>query len=351
MQNGRYGSWPSASTPLLVTEPMPSDVGLAVHVLAGLSAGHKYLSSRYFYDDEGSRLFQRIVTLPEYYLARVEREILQQYGIDLAAQIASPSATIDLIELGSGDGDKSLGLCQLLDRTGVSCTYHPMDLSVLALRALSDRFAAEIPNVVCRPLCGDYFQDWPITPPGRRRAVLFMGSNLGNLTEEQSVALLRRIRERVCPGDVLVLGLDLQKDPQTILDAYNDRAGVTAAFNLNLLRRLNRELVMDFELDYFRHYATYNPLDGAARSFLVSLRPQTVRSRVLGCSFEFGAGEPIYTEQSQKYTMAMIDRLASACGFAVRTQFIDSQNWYAVTVWEATPWQPPMNGLSDGRNE
>ena len=344
MQRERCEPVFSWSTQPLADERKPLDEGLVAHALSGLSSQQKHLSSQYFYDDEGARLFQRIMTLPEYYLTRVEREILQRYSIDLAAQIALSASTINLIELGSGDGEKSLGVCQALDRVGVSCTYYPVDLSLLALWTLTNRFAETVPTVALRPLHGDYFQDWPSTQPGRRLAVLFMGSNLGNLTYDQSVALLRRIRERLHSGDVLVLGLDLQKDPQIILDAYNDRAGVTAAFNLNVLRRLNRELEMNFRLEQFQHYATYNPLDGTARSFLVSRRRQSVRSQTLGRDFEFSQGETIYTEQSQKYTQAMIDRLAADSGFTVCRQFLDSREWYTVTVWQtATGREQPGN--------
>ncbi|MFN4116317.1 MAG: L-histidine N(alpha)-methyltransferase, partial [Inhella sp.] len=160
-------------------------------------------------------------------------------------------------------------------------------------------------------------------------------SNLGNLDEAESLQLLGQLRERLCRGDRLLLGLDLQKDPRRILRAYDDEAGITARFNLNLLTRLNRELQMDFALDAFAHYASYSPLDGVARSFLVSLRAQRVRSRLLDQHFDFAAGESIYTEQSQKYTPDGVAGLLGAAGFALADTLLDELNGYAIFVGEA----------------
>jgi len=304
-------------------------------VIEGLGAPQKRLDSAWFYDDEGSRLFQRIMTLPEYYLTRVEHQILLERGAELAAAIAHDGRPVDLVELGSGDGEKTLTLARALARAGARFTLHPMDLSALALSQLSSRFAQHLPEVPVRPVCGDYFRHWPATDPASRQVVLLMGSNLGNLTRDQSVALLRRVRERLRDGDALVLGLDRIKDPQVILAAYNDSAGVTREFNLNLLARLNRELAMDFDLSAFDHYPTYSPLDGAARSFLVSRRRQRVGSAVLGRHFDFEPGEAIYTEQSQKYNDAMIDDLARASGFDADGQLRDPRDWYSVVVLRA----------------
>lgn len=320
----------------LVPVDVDVDAALARDVAEGLSRPQKALSSAWFYDDEGSRLFQEIMALPEYYLTRVEEEILRGRGDELAQWIAPGAQPFDLIELGSGDGAKTLALCQALVTHGKQCVYYPIDLSALALEQLRQRFGRELPQLPLRPLHGDYFSQWPHVGRGRRQVALFMGSNLGNLTEPQAIALLRRIRRVLRAGDALVLGLDLQKDPQIILAAYDDAQGVTARFNLNLLVRLNRELEMDFVLDHFRHYATYSPLDGAARSFLISQCRQLVHSRRLRQDFAFRAGEAIYTEQSQKYTRAMIDALARASGFTVQCHLTDARGWYTVVVWQAT---------------
>jgi dimethylhistidine N-methyltransferase len=310
------------------------DADLAAHVLAGLSAPQKFLSSRYFYDDEGSRLFQRIMALPEYYLTRAEHAILQAHGGELARHLVSGAPGVDLVELGSGDGEKTLTLCAALAEEPVACRYHPIDVSSVALDDLARRFAAHLPALAVAPLCGDYARAWP-RPTGAdyRQAVLLFGSSLGNYTEADSLGLLRRVRARLRPGDALVLGLDLKKDPAVVRAAYDDTEGVTALFNLNLLRRLNRELDADFALGQFRHYATYDPLGGTARSFLVSRRAQHVWCGALGRSFSFGEGETIYTEQSQKYDRASIERLAASAGFRVERYFHDADRWYTVVVW------------------
>lgn len=277
----------------------PVDEALAAHVWQGLNRSPKALSSQYFYDERGSALFQRIMELPEYYLSRAEETLLRERADELVALLAPDDRPLDLFELGCGDGSKTLRLCDALWRAGRALTYHPMDLSDHALQVLVGRFRAALPALPLAPLCGDYFETWPITRANGRQVALFLGSNLGNFTTTEAQRFLQRVRAHLRPGDGLLLGLDLVKDPHTILAAYNDRDGVTAAFNLNLLQRLNDTLDMDFDLARFRHYPSYSPLDGAARSFLVSQGRQTVRSRRLGWAFVFEDGECLYTEQSQ----------------------------------------------------
>jgi L-histidine Nalpha-methyltransferase len=328
----------TASSPKLPSPSMPAPPpgqDLAHDVRHGLAATQKHLPSAWFYDEEGSRLFQRIMALPQYYLTRTEWDILRQRGADLARWIAPQGQAVDLIELGSGDGEKTLTLCQALQAHAPGSTYHPLDLSAVALDDLRQRFARELPQMTVHPVTGDYFKLWPRLPAGRRQVAMLLGSNLGNFTQPEAVALLQRVREQLRPGDALLLGLDLMKDPQVILDAYDDPQGVTAAFNLNLLARMNRELEMDFDPSAFRHFATYNPLDGAARSFLVSQRAQRVHSRVLGVSFDFAEGETLYTEQSQKYALAQVEQMAAASDFGVREHVTDARRWYTVSVLQA----------------
>jgi dimethylhistidine N-methyltransferase len=318
----------------------PLDAALARAVVEGFSAPQKTLSSAWFYDDEGSRLFQEIMALDAYYLTRTEHGILRSRGDELARRIAPDARPVDLIELGSGDGEKTLSICEALVRHGADCVFRPMDISPHALEELSRRFSEHLPGFPVQPLCGDYFLNWPATVPGRRQVAMFLGSNLGNQTHDGAIALLRRMRAHLQPGDALVLGLDLKKDPHVIRAAYDDPEGVTARFNMNLLTRLNRELGMDFDLDQFSHYATYSPLDGAARSFLVSRRRQIVHSRRLACDFAFQAGETIYTEQSQKYSQGTIDAMARESGFDVQCHFTDERGWYTVVVWQAVDATP-----------
>jgi dimethylhistidine N-methyltransferase len=301
----------------------------------GLSAARKWLPSALFYDDAGTALFQRITELPEYYLTRVEQALLAERADDLAALLAPSAAPLALVELGSGDGSKTAVLAGALLRRHVPLAFFPIDTAQLALEQLVARFARALPAVHVQPVHGDYFAHWPTVPPDHAQAVLMLGSNLGNYNTPEAIGLLAAVRARMRPGGRLVLGLDLKKDPQVIREAYDDRAGVTAAFNLNLLARLNRELGMDFDLAHFRHDPSYSPLDGAARSFLVSTRRQVVHSAVLGRSFTFDAGEMIYTEQSQKYDADLIAQLAAGSGFAVVDEINDARRWYALSVWEA----------------
>jgi dimethylhistidine N-methyltransferase len=308
---------------------------LAEHVRQGLSAPQKRLSSLYFYDDEGSRIFAEIMVLPEYYLTRCEREILQHRGAEIARWISEGARAIDLVELGSGDGSKTIELLTTLAQAHASLVYRPLDVSGAALDALVRGFKASLPNLRIEALCGDYFELWPDVRRDARQVAMFLGSNLGNLGHDVSVSLLRRIRSRLRSGDCLLLGLDLKKHPRLVLAAYDDAAGVTARFNLNLLLRLNRELGMDFDVAEFEHYATYCPLEGAARSFLVSRRAQRVTSSVLGQVFSFAEGETIYVEQSKKYDTAEIDALAAASGFTPEVSFCDRRGFYEVVAWRA----------------
>lgn len=322
---------------------MNNEQTLSLHVLQGLSAPQKALSSAWFYDDEGSRIFQRIMTLPEYYLTRVEHAVLRERADDLVQWIADDNRAVDLIELGSGDGEKTLTLCQSLHERGLDCTYRPMDVSAHALAELSQRFQRYLPRMALEPMLADYFEHWPSTSPQRRQVAMLLGSNLGNLTEGHAVALLQRVRARLRKNDVLLLGLDMVKDPHAIRAAYDDAQGVTAEFNMNLLRRLNRELGMNFDLNQFRHFANYCPLTGVARSFLVSVIDQVVSSRVLQCDFSFRAGETIFTEQSQKYTPESISHLARSSGFHCTSLITDPNHWYSLAVWHNAELNEHLN--------
>lgn len=308
---------------------------LSLRALAGLRQTPKRLPSMYFYDDEGSRLFQRIMCLPGYYLTEAEREILAHQWPKLLDAFTPDGRPFELIELGSGDGSKTLELCAAFDKTGVDFSYVPVDISPHALGSLLKAFDRRLPGLRVQARTGDYFSGWRQPGNGQRQIVMFMGSNLGNMSLDEARAFLKQIRSHMQEGDGLLLGLDLMKNPHTLLAAYNDPEGVTAAFNLNLLRRLNRELGMNFKLDRFSHYASYSPLDGTARSFLVSLDKQTVRSTRVDLQLQFEPGESIYTEQSQKYSPAMIQQLAQDSGFAPKLHLQDGQGRYCVSFWQA----------------
>lgn len=312
--------------------------GFNADVLKGLSAEPKYLPSKYFYDDEGSRLFQQIMELPEYYLTRTEFEIFQTQKKEIFAAFAEASKSFDLIELGAGDGTKTAVLIDYFLKQSTDFTYMPIDISQEAIDALTAKFEAEFPRLLMTPKTGDYFRilETLKTETEKRKIILFLGSNVGNFSREQAVAFFRNLRGVMNERDLLFVGFDLQKDPRVILNAYDDAQGITAQFNLNLLERINRELGADFRLQKFSHYAVYRPTECAARSFLISRERQTVHIKTLDKSFDFKAWEPIFMEISQKYNLEMIEDLAHASGFQTAKNFFDSQNYFADSLWKVS---------------
>lgn len=308
----------------------------AADVLEGLSARPKHLSSKYFYDDEGSRLFQEIMNLPEYYLTGCELEIYEKQANDIFKEFANGSKAFDLIELGAGDGTKTAVLVKHFLECDADISYSPIDISQEALDALTTKFNSEFPTLRMDAKQGDYFQILRSlrNAGGRRKVLLFLGSNIGNFTLEQSVNFFRDLRAVMNPNDLLFIGFDLQKDPHVIANAYDDSQGVTARFNLNLLARINRELGGQFDLDKWTHYAVYRPVQCAARSFLISREKQKVRIEALGRCFDFEQWEAVFMEISQKYTLQMIEDIAAESGFAIKKHFFDTRNYYCDSLWQ-----------------
>lgn len=302
----------------------------------GLSADPKYLSSKYFYDDEGSRLFQEIMKLPEYYLTRSELEIFTEQGPEIYETFDPDSEAFDLIELGAGDGTKTAVLVGHLLEEGADLRFVPIDISSEAIDSLTRAFHQRFPSLRIEPEIGDYFARLETfrQKSDRRKIVLFLGSNVGNFSREQAVGFFRSLRDVVNFGDRVLIGFDLHKNPRTIINAYDDSLGVTPKFNLNLLKRINRELGANFDTDKFIHYASYHPIERAARSFLISEAEQTVRIEALGKEFSFRQWEPIFMEISQKYDLQMIEDLAEASGFEVVRNFFDSNRFYADSMWK-----------------
>ncbi|MEP7075227.1 MAG: L-histidine N(alpha)-methyltransferase [Acidobacteriota bacterium] len=315
--------------------PTPELTQFAEDVLRGLTSTPRSLSSKYFYDDEGSRLFQEIMKLPEYYLTGCESEIFEDQANDIFKAFANGDNAFDLIELGAGDGTKTAVLVDHFLEQHSDIFYSPIDISREALDALSSKFTTEFPSLKMEARRGDYFKILKSLKNGgtRRKVLLFLGSNIGNFSREQAVDFFRQLREVMNDSDLLFVGFDLQKDPHVIVQAYDDKQGVTAAFNLNLLKRINRELNADFDLDKFSHYAIYRPVECAARSFLISRENQTVRIGALGRDFEFEQWEAIFMEISQKYSPSMIAELAADAGFEVKQNFCDSKNYYCDSLW------------------
>ena len=276
-----------------------------------------------------------IMKLPEYYLTRAELKIFTEQKDAICQAFTEGAEAVDLIELGAGDGTKTAVLIEHLLSKGVDFTYHPIDISQEANDALSGRFYENFPELRIEPHTGDYFKVLGSLSNnnGRRKVVMFLGSNIGNFLRESAVRFFRDLRNVLNENDRLFVGFDMQKDPRTIVAAYDDAAGVTSAFNLNLLRRINRELGGDFDLDKFSHYAQYRPMECAARSFLISREKQTVTIKVLGRSFDFEQWEPIFMEISQKYTNSMISELAREGGFEIDREFFNNEDFYVDSLW------------------
>jgi len=293
--------------------------GFRADVVAGLSRPQKSLPPKYFYDAAGSRLFARICRLPEYYVTRAELALTRRH---LAAIARFAGRGCQLIEYGSGEGIKS----RLLVRALRPSVYVPIDISEDALRAAASGLAREFPWLHIVPVAGDFSR--PIDIPLRRgtpSVVYFPGSTIGNLTPEEAHAFLSMSRGVAAK---MIVGVDLKKDPAVLHAAYNDKAGVTAAFNLNLLARINRELDADFDLRRFRHYAFYNPAAGRIEMHLVALESHTVR---LGRHrFQFAEGETVPTENSYKYSPGEFAALAAEAGYRRTRLWTGARGLFAV---------------------
>ncbi|OGX89292.1 dimethylhistidine N-methyltransferase [Hymenobacter lapidarius] len=310
---------------------------LAQHVATGLRQTPKALSSMYFYDDAGSRLFQQIMALPEYYPTRAEFAIFEEHGAAIAAALRpAGNGPFALVELGAGDGSKTKVLLREFLRADADFTYAPVDISAGAMTGLVDGLKQEMPGLRVAPVVSDYAT--ALRQLGSRpgsKGVLFLGSNIGNFAPADRLSFLRQLAAPLAPADRLLIGFDLQKDPRRIRAAYDDSQGVTAAFNLNLLTRLNRELDADFDLASWQHFTDYNPLSGAVRSYLVSTRAQQVRIPALDETFQFTAWEVIHTENSYKFTLPQIEELAAQVGLRVVDTFTDADADFADVVMAA----------------
>lgn len=311
-----------------------SKKAFAMSILSGLQQFPKQLSSKYFYDQHGDRLFQQIMQMPEYYLTDCEYEIFDQQKEALLQKIGKDP--FELIELGAGDGLKTKVLLHHLVQQNVSFQYRPVDISNAVLGQLTQSLSAELPTLQVAPLHGEYFQvleQLKTLGDHQKKVIFFLGANIGNLTKQQSLSFLRQLNDLLMPGDMLLIGIDLKKDPATILSAYNDAAGITAAFNLNLLTRINRELKGHFVLENFKHWETYNPSTGETKSYIVSKKDQTVKIEALSTTIHFDAWEAIEVELSQKYSIEEVEILASQSDFSILSHFFDSKNYFVDSLW------------------
>jgi len=318
---------------------VPSHAGVSSdiesEVLRGLLASPKSLPPKLFYDAYGAELFERITTLPEYYLTRAELEILEERASDIA-RLAGPACT--LVEYGSGAGRK---VRLLLDAMQSPSTYVPIDICAEQLTAVAEEIAAAYPKLVVWPIAADYTMPLvlPAIASSGRRMAFFPGSTIGNLSPDEATEFLNQVRRTVGPNGALLLGVDRVKSSWVLNAAYNDARGVTAAFNINVLRRLNREIGADFRLDCYSHHAFFNEAANRVEMHLVSAVAQTVA--VAGARVHFRAGETIWTESSYKYDRTRLNALATAAGFAVRRLWTDAASRFWVAFLEV--------GRSEGR--
>ena len=302
-------------------------------VLKGLSSKEKYLESKYFYDTNGDVLFQKIMACAEYYPTKCEMEIFTQQTNNLISVLTDQNNDFDIVELGAGDATKSIHLLKGLLEKRVSFTYFPVDISNNVIKLLQKRLPEQLPQLRLEGLNGEYFKmlEKAKTLSNKIKVVLFLGGNIGNIPMKDAAAFCQSLRKHLQKGDMVLIGFDLKKDPQTVLAAYSDKQGLTSKFNLNLLQRINKELKGNFMVNNFYHYPTYDPASGACKSYIVSKCSQQVE--IADQSFTFAEGETIHTEISQKYTAEQTDTLAAASGFTPVKHFFDSKEWFLDAVW------------------
>jgi dimethylhistidine N-methyltransferase len=316
--------------PEVVYTPIGSEV------FRGLTSRPRTLSPWLFYDEQGSRLFEQITELDEYYLTRTERGIFQANADDIIAAAAAPTPggqerDLTVIELGAGTATKTGLLLQAAARRQHRVTYHPIDVSESALQEAKRNLTAAIPGLAFEPRVGDYTDGLgEISAGATRRLVLYIGSSLGNFEPPDASKLLRTVRNQLAPGDMLLLGVDMVKDISTLIAAYDDARGVTAAFNRNVLARINRELSADFDLMKFRHRVRWNGEHSRIEMHLESLVAHEVLIPSLDLTVGFRRGETIHTENSYKFTIAGAQELLAHAGFTLVSNWTDPQQWFGV---------------------
>lgn len=320
-----------------ITETVQTEFG--TEILQGLKTMPKYLPSKYFYDETGDGIFQEIMNCREYYPFACELEIFRKRTPEIAAAIMERGVAFDLIELGPGDCKKSAHMLRYLTRTRAVFTYIPIDISSNIIHSLQTELPVTMPGITVRGFNGEYLPmiRAATKASGRRKVVLFLGSNLGNMAVAEARLFCRKLRCHLSPGDLVLIGLDLKKRPDIVLAAYNDKEGITRRFNLNLLERINRELNADFETGQFEHYPVYDEPSGTCKSYLISQADQEV---TLWCNGEkhrirFERNEEIFMEISQKYRIDQVDHLARQAFFEPERRFLDDRGWFVDALWRA----------------
>lgn len=308
----------------------------AEDVRAGLSAASKRLFPKYFYDELGSQLFDAICLLPEYYLTRAENEILTRHADEIIKEVGDHQ--LSLIEMGSGSALKTRLIIEALLKRQTELLYTPVDISLSALETSSRVLLQSYPHLRINAYASDYYDALDALSKQKERGhslALFLGSNIGNFDYEEAHTFLRAMRTTLRAGDALLLGADLRKRPEILEAAYDDALGVTAAFNLNLLVRINRDFDADFNVRAFRHQAVYNEELGRVEVYIVSLRQQTVSIPKLGMEIQFNEGERIHTENSYKYDLAGLSQLATATGYTRARTWLDEREQFSSNLFMA----------------
>lgn len=305
-------------------------------VQSDLSQFPKRLNPKYFYDEKGDKLFQQIMSCDEYYPTNCELEIFKTRSSDLVEVLCDGSTPFDLIELGAGDATKSKFLLKALLERGCDFTYMPIDISHHMIEYLESSLPKEVGKLEVKGWSGEYFEmlDAAAAFSKRQKVVLFLGGNIGNFEPADAIEFCKKLNSSLQPGDLVLMGFDLKKHPQVILAAYNDKAGYTRAFNLNLLHRINSELGGNFDVSQFEHYPMYDPSTGACKSYLISLTDQEVT--IGDQTFQFARNEYIYMEISQKYSVEETDAMAKACGFMPMQHLFDQQRWFLDSIWSVS---------------
>jgi L-histidine Nalpha-methyltransferase len=307
----------------------------AKDVLVGLSKNPKHLSSKYFYNDKGDELFREIMHLPEYYPTKCEYEILNKNKAEFLKTFPHDNF-FQLIDLGAGDGLKTTLLLEYFLEQKADFEFTPIDISQNAIDKLIDKIHVKLPQLKTAGIATDYFDALNRFKEKKnvKKVVLFLGSNIGNFQRKEAIAFLHKLHKSLNKGDLLLIGFDLKKDPRIIMSAYDDNRGITAAFNYNLLVRMNDELDADFILPQFSHAPSYCPLTGELKSYIISKCKQTVKIGKLNKTFHFEQWEAILTEYSNKYDPEGIEMMAKESGFELIKNYYDKRCFFTDSLWK-----------------
>jgi dimethylhistidine N-methyltransferase len=317
---------------MLITEKVNQ---FAFDTLKGLTSKNKYLLPKYFYNDRGSRIFQKIMGMPEYYLTDSELSIFETQKNELCAALTKGTKAFQLIELGAGDGLKSKILLNTFSHGKHNFIYKPVDISRHVLQQLTNDLHKSMPELRVKEYVGDFFSLIKnfASENGIPKVVLFLGSNIGNFSNDETDQFFQLLAGMMHTQDKVLLGFDLKKSPETIMNAYNDKHGFTREFNFNHLQRINHELGADFNTDNFMHHVTYDPITGETKSYLISKKRHSVSLPTFETEIEFVKWEPIFMELSKKYDIEEINSMAGKYGFFAGSHFLDDKKYFADSLW------------------